>query len=224
MNQFPIFIISRDRLSCLQQLVAWLEKAGHERIYIVDNDSTYEPLLEWYKTTPHEILWQYGNTGHNGIWYNGTIEKVAGDDYFVVTDPDVVPTEECPLDAVDYFKSLLDRFPDRTKAGFSLKIDDLPDHYKFKNEVIAHEGNYMSWGDPRENFVFAPIDTTFALYLPYASPDISFSVRTKAPYEARHLPWYIDSNNIDQEEKYYREHMSTTVNSWNQDEKPRWLR
>lgn len=190
----------------------------------MDNDSTYEPLLEWYKTTPHEILWQYGNTGHNGIWYNGTIEKVAGDDYFVVTDPDVVPTEECPLDAVDYFKSLLDRFPDRTKAGFSLKIDDLPDHYKFKNEVIAHEGNYMSWGDPRENFVFAPIDTTFALYRPHESPDISFSVRTKAPYEARHLPWYINSSVLDPEEVYYRGHMSTNINSWNQDEKPRWLR
>jgi hypothetical protein len=224
MNQFPIFIISRDRLTCLRQLVAWLEKAGHERIFIVDNGSTFEPILDWYRGVSHTVLYQGGNTGHNGIWYNGTLDRHAGDEFFVVTDPDVVPTEECPLDAVDHFRSLLDRYNNRTKVGFHLKLDDLPDHYKFKQEVLIHESQYLTWGGPDPDCVFAPIDTTFALYRPRAGPDIGFSVRTRHPYEARHLPWYLDSNNIDDEEKHYRQHMNIAINSWNQDVRPWWLR
>lgn len=224
MNQFPIFIISRDRLSCLVDLVSWLEKCGHQNIFIVDNDSTYEPLLEWYKTTSHIVLFQYENTGHNGIWRNGVIEKYASDKFYVVTDPDVVPVENCPTDAVDFFYSLLLRYPHITKAGFSLKIDDIPNCFKFKNEVISHESNYMNGPSPEEGVIFAPIDTTFALYRPGSDASIHSCIRTKAPYEARHIPWYIDSSNIDEEEKYYREHMSTRINSWNQDVKPWWMK
>ena len=45
--QIPIFIVVRDLLSPLQQLVAWLERAGHERIVLIDNDSTYPPMVEY---------------------------------------------------------------------------------------------------------------------------------------------------------------------------------
>lgn len=224
MNQFPIFIISRDRLSCLRKLIEWLEKAGHERIYIIDNDSTFEPLLNWYEKTPHKVLYQYNNTGHIGAWGNGTIAEYARDEFYVVSDPDIVPTEECPLDAVDYFHQLLNKYSDRTKAGFSLKIDDIPDHYKFKKEVIKHETQYLGWGGPEPGCLFAPIDTTFALYRPNSGPDISYSIRTLKPYEARHLPWYLDSNSLDDEERYYREYMLPTINSWNQDKPPHWIR
>jgi hypothetical protein len=222
-NKFPIFIINRDRVSCLIQLIDWLEKAGHENIFIIDNDSTYEPLIEFYKNTNHTVLYQNKNTGHNGIWYNGIIEKYAKDKFFIVSDPDVVPIKECPLDAVDLFHSLLIKYPDRIKAGFSLKINDIPDHFKFKSEVIKHESGYMDGPSPEDGIVFAPIDTTFALYRPGAGAGLHSCIRTKYPYEARHIPWYINSSSLDEEELYYRSRMSKEINSWNQDSKPRWL-
>ncbi len=48
-SQIPIFINSRDRLGTLRDLVNWLKKAGQQRIYILDNDSSYAPLLEYYR-------------------------------------------------------------------------------------------------------------------------------------------------------------------------------
>ena len=55
-GSLPIFINCRDRVTPLRDLVAWLERAGHQRIILVDNDSTYEPLLEFYEQSPHEVV------------------------------------------------------------------------------------------------------------------------------------------------------------------------
>jgi hypothetical protein len=41
---------------------------------------------------------------------------------------------------------------------------------------------------------------------------------------ARHLPWYADSANPTEEERYYRSHTDAGVNSWDGDVLPQWLR
>lgn len=223
MNQYPVFIICRDRVTWTKQLVDWLERAGQEEIYLVDNDSTYPPLLEWYEQTDHRVVKMNGNTGHNGIWHSGLVQQIADCRYYIVSDPDVIPIDECPLDAIDYFRELLDRYEDRTKVGFNLKIDDIPDHYKFKQAVLDHEGGYKLWGGPEPGLHFAPIDTTFALYRPGATQDISFSCRVDYPYETRHMPWYLDSNDPGEEESYYVEHAHSRINTWNHLDLPYYL-
>lgn len=223
MKQFPVFIICRDRVTYTKELVAWLEKVGQEEIYLVDNESTYEPLLDWYKQQPHQVIHMGGNTGHTGVWNCGVIEKFAQDRRFIVTDPDVIPTEYCPLDAIDKFDELLDRYEDRQKVGFSLKLDDIPDHFRFKQDVLGHELRYQAWAGPEPWLSYAPIDTTFALYRVGATQDISFSCRTRAPYEARHMSWYINSNDPGEEEEYYITHAHPRINSWNHKELPFWL-
>ena len=50
MKQTHIFICSYNRLIPLQQLVSSLLTRGYNNIVILDNQSTYEPLLDWYKT------------------------------------------------------------------------------------------------------------------------------------------------------------------------------
>lgn len=223
MTQYPTFLICRDRVSCTAELVRWLEAAGQQQIYLVDNDSSYEPLLEYYESTPHTVIRMGGNTGHTGIWLHGIVDKYAANQYFIVSDPDTIPIEQCPLDAVDYFRSILDKYEDRTKVGFGMYIEDLPDHYKFKQDVIKFESEYLRWGAPEPGLNFAPIDTTFALYRPGATQDISYSCRTQYPYVVRHLPWYIDSNNPGEEEEYYIQHAHPRVNSWNHLSLPWWL-
>ena len=223
MNQYPIFINCRDRFTTTFQLVSWLESVGQENIYLIDNDSKYEPLLDWYKKTNHKVIYLNTNGGHIAPWSHGVIEKYANDSYYIVSDPDILPVEECPHDAIDYFRHLLDKYESRTKCGFGLKIDDIPDNFLFKDKVLQHESQYHNWIGPEPSVLFAPIDTTFALYRPNAGPDISASIRTKEPYLCRHLPWYVDSLNPGQEEEYYVNRADQAINSWSHKKAPHWL-
>ena len=214
-NQYPIFIICRDRYSCTIDLINWLEKTGQENIYLIDNDSKYEPLLEYYEKSPHTVIKTGFNFGHHVPWTFQSIEKDASNQFFIVTDPDILPVEECPLDAIDRFKYLLDKYPDRTKAGFGLKLDDIPDHYSNKLSVIEHESQFWTGYNPEPDVIYANIDTTFAMYRPGASVDIYASMRTYGKYVARHMPWYVDSSNLSPEEVFYRSRLSPSINNWN---------
>lgn len=44
----PIFINARDRLGVMKRLIDWLLDAGYRNLIILDNNSTYPPLLEYY--------------------------------------------------------------------------------------------------------------------------------------------------------------------------------
>ena len=177
----PILIICRDRLGPLQQLVEWLEWAGHERIVFVDNDSSFPPLLSYYKGSPHQVLRLRRNLGPLAVWESNVLQTIGHRGAFVVTDCDVVPDQDAPSDALDRFADLLSRYSDVDKVGFGLRIDDLPDTYRFRDEVIAWESQF--WEVEIEPNVFrADLDTTFALYRPSAPKGSRRALRTGAPY------------------------------------------
>lgn len=211
----PAFIICRDRYTCTVDLVNWFESCGIQDIYLIDNDSTYEPLLEYYEKTPHTVIKTEHNGGHLIPWVGGYVSKYAENKYYVVSDPDVMPIEECPLDMFDYFMSLLEKYPQIAKIGPGLKIDDLPDHYSLKQAVIDHESNFWRVESPEPEVYFAPIDTTLSLHKPGIGHQFHDCIRTGFPYLARHLPWYVDSNNLTEEERHYRSRLSPTVSNWN---------
>ena len=58
----PILINVRDRVTPLRKLVSWLELAGHERITLLDNDSTYPELLTYLDASPHEVIRRLART------------------------------------------------------------------------------------------------------------------------------------------------------------------
>jgi len=221
-ERFPILINCRDRLESLAELVAWLERADQGPILLVDNDSTYPPLLDYYERTPHEVVRLGQNAGPYAPWTSGIVaERLAGQ-WYAATDPDIVPDEGCPLDALAFFHDVLRRYPDYPKAGFGLRTDDLPDRYRFAAEVRDWERRF--WDEALEPGLYAaPIDTTFALYRPGVGFQIDSAIRTGAPYLARHTAWYTDSSHPSEEERWYRANARPEVNSWNHDELPGWL-
>ena len=181
----------------------------------MDNGSTYAPLLEYYETTPHTVVRLGENVGHLAPWTHAVIERYASGPY-VVTDPDVVPIEQCPKDAVAYLLYLLERHPSYTKAGLGLMIDDIPLHYALATYVRSWEAQH--WDHEIAPGVFdAPVDTTFAVYRPGHPFTKSPALRTATPYLVRHLPWYVDSSNISDEERYYRTHALKNTTNWNRD-------
>lgn len=219
----PVVVICRDRVTPLLQLVDYLERAGQERIYFVDNASTYEPLLDFYKDTPHTVVRLDENRGQRVAWEPGFLDSLGIEGSFVLSDPDIVPSEECPLDAIDYFLEVLHHYPERSKVGFGLRTDDLPSTYRFAVEVSQWEQQFWSEAvGPR--LYNAPIDTTFAVHRSLGTYDVAGGLRTGFPYLARHTAWYVDSNVLTEEERYYRSRARDDVTNWNREALQPWLR
>ncbi|TAE35276.1 MAG: glycosyltransferase family 2 protein [Runella slithyformis] len=176
-------------------------------IVILDNASTYPPLLEYYKNCPHRVVLLGKNAGYMALWESPIFEEFKND-FYVYTDPDLLPIAQCPKDFMEVFLKLLAENADIKKVGFSLKIDDLPDCFPKKQEIVAIESKY--WQRKRSELAYdAPIDTTFALYRPGAKGDHrAKGLRTVYPYVARHLPWYLDPQNLPEEEIYYKQRAS----------------
>jgi len=223
MKDTPIFINSKDRYSYLKKLVTRLEELETTNITIVDTGSTYPPMLEYYETLKYPIK-RLGNVqtdAHHALWNCGLMP----DGWFVYTDCDVVPMEECPKDYLDFFYASLMKYPQKVKIGFGLHIEDIPDHYKHKHvlpgeDVGLHPGvlewEAHFWQNPIDNLLYdADIDTTFALYRPGTIGRTGQpAIRTGHPYAARHLTWYTNSSNLTEEEIYYKAHVVPGVSSW----------
>jgi hypothetical protein len=209
----PVFIICRDRVTCLRQLVAWLERAGQDRIYLVDNHSSYPPLLEHLDACPHTVLRLGENLGPLGVWRADLLNTLGIAGPYVVTDPDILPDSACPPDAIGFFQSVLDRFPAFDKVGFGLHVDDLPDTHKFRDEIICWERPF--WEKEIASGLYAAhIDTTFALYRPGVPFKKTECIRTGAPYLARHTPWYMDVDHPSEEDAFYRAHLHAPDSYW----------
>lgn len=207
LKDIPVYIISFNRLSYLESLVDWLEKAGCANIHIVDNASTYPPLLEYLNKTPHTVHRMEKNYGHTVLFDAPEFKDIIDNQYFVLSDPDIQPVEECPADFMRFLSGVLERYPNITKAGFGLKLDDLSDHYALKETVIKWESAFYekAINGTVPALYKAPIDTTFALYRPRKEWKKGFSeaVRTGFPYQARHLPWYKNLRELSEEDKFY---------------------
>ena len=207
----PIFINNYNRLTTTSLLIDALQKRGYSNIHILDNQSTFPPLLEFYKTTDCKVHYLKKNYGSKAFWKSNLWLQFLNS-YFVYTDSDVVPIKSCPDTILEHFYTLLKKYPEAHKVGVSLKIDDLPDTFALKDKVIEWESKYFT-KEMEPNLFIAPIDTTFALYRPFSKAgkrDYSTLVfRTGAPYQAQHLPWYINNDNLDEEETYYLNSLET---------------
>lgn len=174
----------------------------NEQIVILDNASTYPPLLEWYKSVQGIIeVRMLKNEGHLAFWGIKMDEEVG--DYFVYTDSDLELPEDFPTDWKEKMLDLLQKY-DYNKVALAIRIDDLPDHYRYKRQVIRNEGRW--WTETVEEGVYkADTDTTFALMRNIHDNCFASLRVAKNGFSCRHVPFYIDLNNLDPEEKYYLE-------------------
>lgn len=204
-KKIPIIINNYNRLSTLKLLIKSLENRGYTNIYVIDNKSTYKPLLEYYDTIPYKVFRLKKNVGFRSLWKTNLWYKFMFN-YHVYTDSDVMLVDECPDNFLEYFYNLLQKYPEVFKIGCSLKIDDLPNTYNKKDDVINWEKQFYKNEKEKDVFI-APVDTTLALYRPfYRKGECDGSVemlRTNYPFQLKHLPWYIDSKNLDEEELFY---------------------
>lgn len=204
--EIPIIINNFNRLTYLITLVSFLDKCGCKNIVILDNNSTYPPLLDYYEVCKFKVIRLDKNYGYLSFWKTGIYKQYKWN-YFVYTDSDVVPISDCPANFLEYLKSLLDKHLHLDKVGLGIKIDDLPDSFVLKDKVIEYEKNYWKY-EVKPNIYRARVDTTFALYKPLSNLKHGYvstlsAYRTGFPYMIQHLPWYVDSSRLTDEESYY---------------------
>lgn len=212
-----VFIICRDRVDALKKLIRWLESNNLRRIVLIDNDSVYPPLLEYLAKTPYQVIRLYRNVGHTSPWSLGIVRSLVPEDFYIISDPDVIPIQDCPDDVLQHFLHIHKQFFAYQKVGFGLRIDDLPNHYPLKESVIEWESQFW-FNELHKGLYEAGIDTTFAMYKPYTyTYTLHPSIRTGFPYVARHLPWYANPKSITEEEAHYRYRADHNVSSWNTD-------
>ena len=222
-KQYPVIITVRDRLSCLEQLLSWLEGMGQNEIWLCDNASTFPPLVKFLKTTKHNVVYNNFNLGHRAPWLSGLVPQLGNKRYFIISDPDVVPDSNTPSDVLKLFEYMLQSNPKIDKVGFSLQIDNLPNHFIHKSDVITWETQF--WQNTYcPGYYKAPIDTTFAMYRPGSGHQNGNSLRSAPPFTARHLPWYQDFANLSEEDAYYIEHSDHLITNWNSDKLPATVR
>jgi hypothetical protein len=211
-ENIPVIINNRNRYTMLKQLISKLEEFEIKNIHIIDNNSDYPPLLHYYKEIPYTVYLLDSNVGCYSLWKTHIFQRFK-DCFYIYTDSDVVPVEECPNDLLTNLKNELLARSDIDKVGLGLKIDDLPDENDMKQKIISWEKQY--WEKPLSPLLYeAPIDTTFALYKPGKQGGWWLkSARTGYPYIARHLPWYLNSSAQTEEEQYYIQHASID-SSW----------
>lgn len=211
-KNIPIIINNRNRYTFLLKLINSLVVKGYHNIHIIDNDSSYPPLLEYYEHCPYKIYRLKKNLGHLALWKSG-LHQNFNKNYYVYTDPDIEIIEDCPEDFMKYLIAIIEKNYKIQKIGFGLKYDDLPDHFSKKNEVIEWEKRFYK-NPYADNLYIANVDTTFALYRPRASGgshDFKLNIRTSFPYQCRHLPWYLDSANMPDEEIFYMDNAKTST-------------
>lgn len=201
MLPFPVIINNRNRLTSTKNMVEHLLRLNsNQEIIILDNESAYQPLIDWYKTIDQKVDIRYlQNEGHLALWSTGIYKEIG--DYFIYTDSDIEPNPNLPDDYQLVMYNLMQKY-EINKIAFAIAVNDLPNHYKYKNQVIRNESRW--WQEQVEpNIYKADTDTTFAL-MRNIHDNTYTSLRVARPdFICKHVPFYLDLENLDQEEAFY---------------------
>ena len=227
----PIFVITCDRLVALRRTLAGFRRALHTpyQVVIHDNHSTFPETVAYLAELEAEGIPVYRSA--EPVLHPDALSGVAATvadwlashpaDFYVVTDPDI-ELEEGPGDLLPYFAHLLTEHPEIDVVGTMLRIDDLPDVYPLKDTVVArYRANFhhtppflLSYGGKSYPVRYGPVDTAFGMYRgSHPWHRLTHGLLTYAPYQARHLDWYLDPNALSDDQRYYLRRASD-VSHW----------
>lgn len=223
-DKIPVVVICYNELTYIKNMVKQLEKYNHP-IILIDNNSQYEPLLEYYKKIKSKskdkieirlLNKNYGNTVY--LTLKHTLPEV-----YILTDPDLQLNTNMPQNFAEILFEISERHK-LYKVGLELekinKEDFINCNSMFKNGQVKETRIKNDKYELYDNFV----DTTFCLvnskYRP-AHLDLSKAymdstrpaLRIAGDFTAKHLPWYKNPLiKIPQREfKYYTNHAKSST-------------
>jgi hypothetical protein len=198
----PLYINNFNRLEPVRQLLKdfkRLHAVTPLRITIVDNDSTYPPLLEWYESLKQSgdvHIYHGPNNGPRGFW--PAMDHV--EPFYAMCDPDV-SLGECPDDLFAVLERGLED-PTIAKTGPGIRVDDIPHDGPLYDHILRVERPFMTVPYDAQ-FWRGQIDCQF--YMSRTGENFAYgpALRSMAPYEIRHLPYYYLPGQLTDEERWY---------------------
>ncbi len=221
MKNIPIVILNRDRFHPLVEQVAALKQRGYNNITVIDNQSTYAPLLEWYDNTEIDVFYNNITSNSNQAFKELVLighPKFSNivQDWYVFNDSDIIPMPSVPTDFINDLVNYAKKY-NKIKVGMSIKIDDIDLKNPLNEWVYSYESTYWTNAiqDGNVDLYPHPIDTTFAVHSPNTLPVWSDNtLRVGYPYIVKHAPFYYDLNNLPEDEKYYISRMNKNSSNW----------
>src|SRR5882724_2416679 len=212
-----VFINNRDNLERgFRRLVEWLQASDCD-ITVIDNASTWEPLIKYYDLNPKlkvDGIFNRDNLGPYAFWELGLHKQQI--ERFIVTDPDLRPCDLCPSagDTIDWMDTMMNRWQ-AGKVGVSLSLANIPEYYSHAREVREWEQQFWDYPTADGLSYRADIDTTFAMYEPGSEVrNEKPCLRLASPYSFEHVPWYEDSSRPNTERDYYLAHIRKDWTDW----------
>ena len=210
-STIPIFIISYNQYTFVKSTVEQLQKFS-SNINIIDNKSTYPPLVEYLKSIENDVnvIYMDQNYGHT-VYMRDEIVKLGGDKY-IITDPDLLFNPKLPQNFIDTLSTLSDQY-EVGKVGFALDITNNINHNinasDNKKSIVDWESQFWvnKIDHPEYEIYNADIDTTFVLInTKYYKPGSYSAIRVAGDFTCVHKPWVIGYENelLDGELNYYR--------------------
>lgn len=203
----PIIINNRNLLTWPRAMLEKIKTFNNVgEIIIVDNDSTYPPLSEWYETNPCKVI-RTKNLGHTAPWQIGLIESLSVP--YVVTDPDL-GLDEVPISMLDDLNLKLTQLPHLQKIGPKLNHEIVEETSPYYSHLQTYEKRRWSSSKIVNGvYVDVHIDTTFALY---NVKHYFVGGGSLAEYSIRHYPWEFtdESRQKNLEFSYYISHANNS--------------
>ena len=200
--KIPVIINNCNLLTWPRAMVERIQRYNDVgEVIIIDNGSTYEPLLEWYETKPCMIK-RTANVGHQAPWITGTIKELTkGHEYYVVTDPDL-DLSTTPDDTLQYLQEKLVE-SELPKLGLMLDLQAVKPGMIYYDYLYWYErGRRM--GSPIINDIMTrvTVDTTLAIYPAACQGYFVGGGSTLAPYHAKHMPWLFTKETLDKDAEF----------------------
>lgn len=198
-QNIPIIIIAYNNLTFVQNFINQISHLPNP-IIIVDNNSSYKPLLQYYETLKKsnkkvEIKNLTTNYGH-GVYY---IRKDLFPEVYILSDPDLELNKKMPTNVSEILYNLSEKYK-KFKVGLCLDISDsnlfLPtNNYNGAPNMSIEKWEKQFWekklNDPNYELYDAAIDTTFTLVnWKYFKNNVYEAIRIGNQFTAKHLPWY----------------------------------
>jgi hypothetical protein len=203
----------------------YLSAQGHTPVF-VDNNSTYEPLLEYYETCPYRVIRLPENQGNTACW---TLlgNELPNNDYFVISDADYL------LDGLsegwaEHLREGVDKYGGQGGCGLSMLETKIPSQnpaWKADEFWLYPDGNHPArWGTQVQlqgGYIRFPVDTSFAMYPPGTTHFMTSATGIRSgEFSVRHLPWHIvldlnpeeDSLQVLFDEEYYY-YLNSVINA-----------